>query len=94
MTGSQSENYSHHSRCMVRFFPFSPKPGIFSLAAGVGHVVKARVIGSACPGLGSDSMRHAAAANEAAPADRNICMFSPWNGEGTFDFQVRVSEER
>lgn len=52
------------------FLFFCPlKAGIFILAVGVGHVVKATVIGSACPVLCSHSVCHAAsAANETATA--------------------------
>lgn len=92
MTGSQSENYSHRSQCMGQFFFFfcPLKAGIFILAVGVGHVVKAAVIGSACPVFCSHSVCHAAsAANETATADTNICFFSTlvrWE-EATLDFQ-------
>lgn len=50
-------NYSYHSQWTFRVFFFFPsQAGIFFFcpAVAVGHVVKARVIGSACPGLGSE----------------------------------------
>lgn len=52
-----SENYSYNSQWTQGFSFWT---GIFSLDVGVGHVVKAQVIGSACPGLGSNVVRHAA----------------------------------
>lgn len=70
------------------FFFSLPKPGIFSVAVGVGHVVKDGVIGSACPGLGSNSVRHAAfATNKTAQADGNNYMFSSCNGKDTGEFR-------
>lgn len=56
---------------------FSSQAGMFSPAACVGHVVKAWVIGSACPGLSSNPVRHAAfATNKTVEADRNTCRLS------------------
>ena len=56
----------------IRVFPLRVE-FLVRLAVCAGHVVKARVIGSACPGLGSDSVRHAAfATNKTVEADRNI----------------------
>lgn len=61
---------------MGHFFFLPLRAGIFILAVGVGHVVKAAVIGSACPVFCSRSVCHAAsAANETATADTNICFF-------------------
>lgn len=68
---------------------FPPRLEFFLAPAvgGVGHVVKARVIGSACPGLGSNSVRHAAfATNKTVEADRNICMLSSSCGKVRSDF--------
>lgn len=62
------------------------------LAVGVGHVVKAPVIGSACPGLGSDLVRHAAfATNKTVEADRNI--FSCGKVMGEFSCEFRCNEK-
>lgn len=71
--GASLKKYSNQS---VESQDFSPlKAGIFCLA--VGHVVKALVIGSGCPGLGSNPMCHAAfATNKTAPAGRNSRIFS------------------
>lgn len=56
---------------------FSSQAGIFSLSVGVGHVVKDQVIGSVCPGLNSNLVRHAAfPRNKTAKAEGNMCVLS------------------
>lgn len=61
----------------MNFQVFSSQAGIFSLAVGVGHVVKARVIGSACPGFSSNSVRHAAFATNKTVKSRQKYLHAP-----------------